>query len=64
VAVPANSGKTLSDATTAVEIPGIPVAPGAMVELTVTTDQAGANVVKVPVLPNTGYYSHLTASQS
>lgn len=64
VAVPANSGKTLSDAATSIEIPGIPAAPGEMVELTVTTDQAGANVVKVPVLPNTGYYSNLKASQS
>lgn len=62
VAVPANSGKTLSDATTAVEIPGIPVAPGAVVQMTVTTDEAGANVVTVPVLPNTGYYKGLTAS--
>ena len=57
-----NSGKTLSDAAGGVEIPGIPVAPGAMVQMTVTTDEAGANVVQVPVLPNTGYYSDLTAS--
>jgi hypothetical protein len=62
VAVPASSGKTLSDAAGGVEIPGIPVAPGTMVEMTVTTDQAGANVVRVPVLPNTGYYSDLTAA--
>ena len=36
--------------------------PGAMVQMTVTTDEAGANVVQVPVLPNTGYYSDLTAA--
>jgi hypothetical protein len=64
VAVPASSGKTLSDAATGVEIPGIPVAPGTMVEMTVTTDQAGANIVKVPVLPNIGYYKDLNASSS
>ena len=64
VAVPASSGKTLSDAATGIEIPGIPVAPGEMVEMTVTTDEAGANVVKVPVLPNLGYYKDLTASSS
>jgi hypothetical protein len=64
VAVPASSGKTLSDAATGIEIPGIPAAPGEMIEMTVTTDEAGANVVRVPVLPNTGYYSHLSASQS
>jgi hypothetical protein len=64
VAVPANSGKSLSDAATGVEIPGIPVAPGEMVHMTVTTDEAGANVVNVPVLANTGYYSDLTVSSS
>jgi hypothetical protein len=64
VAVPASSGKTLSDAVTGVEIPGIPVAPGEMVELTVTTPEAGDNVVMVPVLVNKGYYSDLDASSS
>ena len=64
IAVPASSGKTLSDAATGVEIPGIPAAPGEMVEMTVTTAEAGENVVKVPVLANTGYYSDLTASSS
>ncbi|HYN67905.1 MAG TPA: hypothetical protein VES93_13525 [Ornithinibacter sp.] len=62
VAVPANSGDTLSDAAGGVEIPGIPAAPGALVQMTVTTDAAGANVVRVPVLPNTGFYAGLTAS--
>jgi len=64
VAVPASSGKTLSDAATGVEIPGIPVPPGAMVEMTVTTDEAGANVVNVPVLVNKGVYAGFTASAS
>jgi hypothetical protein len=64
VAVPASSGKTLSDATNSVEIPGIPQAPGATVQMTVTTDEAGANVVTVPVLPNTGYYGDLSAASS
>ncbi len=64
VAVPASSGESLSDGGTGVEIPGIPVAPGEMVEMTVTTDEAGANIVKVPVLPNLGYYKDLTASSS
>jgi len=64
VAVPASSGRTLSDAATGVEIPGIPVAPGTMVQMTVTTDEAGANLVTVPVLVNTGIYAGLTASSS
>ena len=64
VAVPASSGKSLSDAATAVEIPGIPVAPGEMVQMTVTTDEAGANIVRVPVLANMGYYKDYTASSS
>jgi hypothetical protein len=64
VAVPANSGRTLSDAATAVEIPGIPVAPGTMVQMTVTTAEAGANLVTVPVLVNRGFYADLKASSS
>jgi hypothetical protein len=64
VAVPASSGKTLSDATAGVEIPGIPVAPGSMVLMTVTTPEAGANVVNVPVLVNRGPYAQLTAAAS
>ena len=64
VAVPASSGKTLSDAATGVEIPGIPAAPGEMVQMTVTTPEAGKNVVNVPVLVNKGYYEDLTASSS
>ena len=64
VAVPASSGRTLSDATTGVEIPGIPVAPGTMVQMTVTTPEAGANVVTVPVLVNKGIYAGLTAASS
>ena len=55
--MPASSGRTLSDATTAVEIPGVPVAPGTMVQMTVTTAEAGANVVTVPVLVNRGVYA-------
>jgi hypothetical protein len=34
------------------------------VQLTVTTDEAGANIVTVPVLVNRGYYSDLTAASS
>jgi hypothetical protein len=64
VAIPASSGKTLSDAATGIEIPGIPVGPGETVQMTVTTAEAGANVVTVPVLPNRGYYKDLTASSS
>ena len=64
VAVPASSGRTLSDAATGVEIPGIPVAPGTMVQMTVTTAEAGANVVTVPVLVNKGIYAGFTASSS
>jgi len=63
-AVPASSGKTLSDPTAGVEIPGIPVAPGATVRMTVTTDEAGANVVTVPVLANRGPYAQFSAAAS
>ncbi len=62
VAVPAGSGTSLTGDGGRVEIPGIPAPPGSTVQLTVTTDEAGANVVRVPVLPNIGYYSDLTDS--
>ena len=61
VAVPASSGKTLSDAATGVEIPGIPAAPGEMVEMTVTTAEAGENIVTVPVLAEHRLLPDLTA---
>ncbi len=32
--------------------------------MTVTTEEAGANIVTVPVLVNTGFYADLTASSS
>jgi hypothetical protein len=35
-----------------------------MVQMTVTTDEAGANVVNVPVLVNRGIYAGFTASDS
>jgi hypothetical protein len=57
--VPAHSGDTLSDSTSTVEIPAVPAPPGAMVELVVSTPQAGQNIVTVPVLAPTGYYASL-----
>ena len=57
--VPANSGDALSDATSTVEIPGVPAPPGAMVDLVVSTPAAGQNIVTVPVLAHTGYYQDL-----
>lgn len=57
--VPASSGDPLSDATSTLEVPGVPAPPGAMVELVVSTPQAGQNIVTVPVLAHTGYYASL-----
>ncbi|QIM21961.1 hypothetical protein G7075_13845 [Phycicoccus sp. HDW14] len=62
--VPAYSGTTLSTATTKLEVGNVPVAPGAMVQLTVTTREAGQNVVLVPVLAPDRYYSDLAVSPS
>jgi hypothetical protein len=59
--VAAYSGDTISDATEQVELPDVPAPPGAMVMLTVTTSQAGVNVVQVPVLLNDRFYSGLLA---
>ena len=60
-AVPANSGDTLSDDTSEVTIDGIPASPGDVVQLSVSTPEAGQNVVTVPVLGATGYYEDVTA---
>ncbi|KRE60057.1 hypothetical protein [Nostocoides sp. Soil756] len=58
-AVPALTGSNLGADGGTVDVGTVPVAPGAMVELSVTTPQAGRNVVLVPVLPPTRYYSDL-----
>ncbi len=58
-AVPAYSGAALSDATTAVGLGSVAAAPGEMTQLIVTTEEAGQNVVLVPVLPRDSYYSDL-----
>ena len=55
--VPAGSGDSLPE----VEIQSVPAAPGDTVELTVSTPEAGQNVVRVPVLAPTGYYEGLVA---
>ena len=59
--VAAYSGDTISDSAEQVELPGVPAPPGAMVTLTVTTSEAGQNVVQVPVLLDDRYYSDLLA---
>jgi hypothetical protein len=61
-AVPASSGDTLSDATSRVEIANLPAAPGETVVLTVSTPEAGQNIVTVPVLPATGFYEDLATA--
>ncbi len=58
-AVPANSGDTLSDSTSSVTIDGMPAGPGEVVQLQVTTAEAGQNLVTVPVLAASGYYEGL-----
>jgi hypothetical protein len=58
--VPANSGDALSE----VPLDSVPAAPGDTVELTVTTPEAGQNVVRVPVLAATGYYEGLVTPSS
>ncbi len=54
-AVPATSGDALSDDTSRVEIESLPAAPGDTISLVVSTDEAGQNVVTVPVLSATGH---------
>lgn len=48
----------------AVTLETVPQRPGSMVQLVVTTQQAGQNVVQVPVLPSERYYEGLAPSPS
>lgn len=57
--VAAYSGDTISDSSEQVELPGVPAPPGAVVTLTVSTPEAGENVVVVPVLLDDRFYSDL-----
>ncbi|MBD3784268.1 MAG: hypothetical protein IE926_15195 [Micrococcales bacterium] len=61
--VPAFSGGSLTTGTK-VELSDVPVAPGSMVRLVVSTPQAGQNVVLVPVLAPERYYDGLAPSPS
>jgi hypothetical protein len=54
-AVPATSGNALSDETSRVEIEGLPAAPGDTISLVVSTEEAGQNVITVPVLSTAGH---------
>lgn len=60
--IPAGAPTRLSgvEGVTPVTIPTISAAPGDMVNVVVSTPDAGAPVVSVPVLLPTGYYSSIT----
>ncbi|GIL36791.1 hypothetical protein [Phycicoccus sp. DTK01] len=60
--VPAYSGEGLADAK--VRLESVPAAPGSMVQLTVSTREAGQNVVLIPVLSPENYYEGLAPSPS
>ena len=53
--VPATSGNALSDPTSLVEIESLPAAPGDTISLVVSTQEAGQNIVTVPVLSANGH---------
>ncbi|MGL5851092.1 MAG: hypothetical protein ACRCZD_09960 [Phycicoccus sp.] len=57
--VPPGAGGALSDGTDNVGLAAVPAPPGALVELVVTTEQAGQNLVEVPVLAPAGDYAGL-----
>jgi len=60
--IPAGAPTRLSgvDGATPVMIPSVPAAPGDMVNVIISTPDAGAPVVSVPVLLPTGYYASIT----
>ncbi len=55
--VPPHDSTTLSTASAHITLPAVPAAPGAILQLQVHTPDAGVNIVGVPVLLPTGYYS-------
>ena len=55
--VPAFSGGSLTDGGSQVTLTQVPSAPGTLVDLVVVTQEAGQNVVSVPVLPPERYYA-------
>ena len=57
--VRANSGETISDDSSQVTLDALSAPAGSMVMLTVTTREAGENVVEVPVLVDDDYYTGL-----
>jgi hypothetical protein len=63
-AVPANSGDTITDESRKVEISNVGVPAGSMVNLTITTAEAGQNVVLVPVLLDNRFYEGLLGGSS
>ncbi|WP_377645049.1 hypothetical protein [Oryzobacter terrae] len=60
--VPASSGAALSAPGSSVVLTAVPGGPGDVVDLTVTTPGSGQNVVTVPVLAPTGYYTQFAPS--
>ena len=57
--VPPRSTGPISPEPDSVVIASVPGAPGGMVDVIVTTREAGENIVAVPVLPPTGTYEGL-----
>lgn len=58
------SDDAISLGSTPVTIGPVPEPPGSMMPLLVTTQEAGQNVVVVPVLPSTRYYDQFAPSSS
>ncbi|WP_168582333.1 hypothetical protein [Gephyromycinifex aptenodytis] len=59
MSIPAGEAKQISEADGGqrTTLPAIPVEPGSLIELTVSTAGAGSSIVRVPVVPPKGYYS-------
>ena len=54
--VPANTSVSMSSEGTPVTVPSVPVPPGGMAQVVISTPQAGQSVTEVPVLPPVAYY--------
>lgn len=62
--VPATSGDALSGTSSSVVLTDVPGGPGDVVQLSVVTPGSGQNIVTVPVLAPTGYYSQFTTGSA
>ncbi len=64
ITIPPREGDGISAVPSQVDIGPVPARPGGMVEVVVSTQEAGKNLVRVPVLPPEGIYEGIVPGTS